>query len=314
MVILRQEIEADVEIKAPTRARYLQDVNYCVKTWPELEKLRPDEVTEEAIRAWKGRAMTEGTGFRPPGSKTTTATKGRSGRCFNGGLSALRRLLNIAVRHGAIHENVIMTASKKLRAKDDPKKPYAPSPEVMQAIVTEIEARSGIGGWSVEVADFCRGLAYTGCRVAEASELLWSDVDFTAGKLRIRGTKTQSSDRTLPLNTALRELLDRILKRRKEHATEKRDGEPYVNPIERIFRVSEAQNSLDRACKKLNTQRITHHNLRDYFCTRSLMSGVPIRVLAEWLGHADNGALLLKRYSHIMPEDSSAQAAKVVLK
>jgi integrase len=317
LAILREQITNDVDIKPQTRARYLQDVKYCETTWPDLGSLRPDEIGEDELRAWKNRAMTQGTGFRPPGSKVE-ATSGRSGRCFNGGLSVIRRALDIAMKHGAIHENVISAAARqrgknKLRAKDDPKKPYAPAPETLNSILTEIEKGSGIAGWGLEVADFCRGIAYSGCRQAEAAGVTWTDVNFETGRLRIRGTKTESSERELPMSASLLSLFQRVLARRKQGTTLQKDGGPYVDPSERVFRVGEAQNSLDRACKALGVQRLTHHNLRDYFCTRALMSGVPIRVLAEWLGHADNGALLLKRYSHILAEDSAAQAAKLSL-
>jgi len=308
IVILRQQIEEDADIGASTRGRYLQDVKYCEKTWPTLASMRPDQVTEDAIKSWKNRAMTFGSGFVPPGSKNTKA-EGSSGRTFNGGLGIVRRLLDVAIKHGAVHENVIVAAGKrkgsKLRADDKPEPAYAPETEVMEKIFAEIEAGSGIGGWGVELADFCRGIAYTGSRQAEAAGITWADVSTATGFLKIEGTKTASAKRSVPMTQAFRVLAERILERRKKSLG--------ASPLrtDRVFRVAEAQKALDRACLVLSAKRVTHHNLRDYFCTRAILSGVSIRVLARWMGHADNGALLLKRYSHINDADSAAQAVKV---
>ena len=40
----------------------------------------------------------------------------------------------------------------------------------------------------------------------------------------------------------------------------------------KVFRVGECQKSLDRACKKVGADRITHHDLRHLFATRCIES------------------------------------------
>jgi integrase len=57
---------------------------------------------------------------------------------------------------------------------------------------------------------------------------------------------------------------------------------------------------------------VTHHTLRHIFATRCLQCGVPVATAAGWLGHKDNGALMLKVYSHLCDKHSQEQAAKVV--
>ena len=54
--------------------------------------------------------------------------------------------------------------------------------------------------------------------------------------------------------------------------------------------------------------RLTHYDFRHFFCTRSIECGVAINVLAQWMGHNDGGALLLRTYSHVRNEISQAQA------
>jgi site-specific recombinase XerD len=80
---------------------------------------------------------------------------------------------------------------------------------------------------------------------------------------------------------------------------------------DRICKVSECQRSLNRACKLAECKWLTHHDLRHYFVTKCLQVGVDVFTLAKWVGHRDNGKLLLKVYSHLQAEHSQAMAAKV---
>jgi integrase len=79
----------------------------------------------------------------------------------------------------------------------------------------------------------------------------------------------------------------------------------------KVFRVGECQKSLDRACKKVGTERITHHDFRHLFATRCIESGVDIPTVSRWLGHKDGGALAMKTYGHLRREHSIAQAQRV---
>lgn len=40
-------------------------------------------------------------------------------------------------------------------------------------------------------------------------------------------------------------------------------------------------------------------------------AGIDVRTVAEWLGHKDHGALLLKTYSHVRAEHEREMVAKV---
>ncbi len=71
--------------------------------------------------------------------------------------------------------------------------------------------------------------------------------------------------RRVPLIPDARALFERM---RSERADEPLDA--------KVFRVRECQKALDRACKKVGTDRITHHDLRHLFATRCIESGVDI--------------------------------------
>jgi hypothetical protein len=78
----------------------------------------------------------------------------------------------------------------------------------------------------------------------------------------------------------------------------------------KVFRVRESQKALDRACKKVGTDRITHDDLRHLFATRCIESGVDVPTVSRWLGHKDGGALAMKTYGHLRREHSIAQAQR----
>src|SRR4029434_2538734 len=88
---------------------------------------------------------------------------------------------------------------------------------------------------------------------------------------------------------------------------ERRD-EPLTS---KVFRVRECQKALDRACKRVGADRITHHDLRHLFATRCIESVVDIPTGSRWLGHKDGGALAMKTYGHLRREHSIAQAQRV---
>jgi len=305
VILYRQSIVNRTGITEKTREINLGAVLYIERTWPQFESLRPDQINVTSVETWRDRALTQGTGFRPPGSKGET--KGKSGSSFNKAFDAVRRMLDVAVDRGTIHANPLV-GRRGLKAPDKPKKPKLPESKTLEAIFTEMER---IGGRGIEAAIFCRFLAFTGCRKREATTVKWQDVDFDRGVIRVFGTKTENSDREIPLIPSARALLEQIMERRKSTATHAIDGEPHVNPNKPILAVKEAQKSLTRACEVVGSPRLTHHDLRDAFATACIEAGVNIPTVAAWLGHADGGALLMKTYSHHRTVHSISQAAKV---
>jgi integrase len=177
-----------------------------------------------------------------------------------------------------------------------------PSIDKFNALIAEM--RAGHSRDSINCADFASGLAFTGCRISEAREIAWRDVDFDAGEIVVRGDATTGTKnwglRRVPLIPDARGMFERM---RSERHGESLDA--------KVFRVAECQKSLDRAAKKVGADRITHHDLRHLFATRCIESGVDIPTVSRWLGHKDGGALAMKTYGHLRREHSIAQAQRV---
>jgi integrase len=68
---------------------------------------------------------------------------------------------------------------------------------------------------------------------------------------------------------------------------------------------------MDRAARLVGMERITHHDLRHFFATICIETGVDVPTVASWLGHKDGGALAMKTYKHLLDEHSVVAARKV---
>jgi integrase len=138
-------------------------------------------------------------------------------------------------------------------------------------------------------------------RLTEGAVLLtWAHLDFENNLIHVPGTKSESSDRTIPMTQPAREL---FLRMRRERAGEDRDT--------KVFLVRECAKSLARACSTVGVPRMKHHTLRHYFATVAVRSRVDMPSVAAMLGHQDGGVLVMKTYAHVGGEHLRREAAKI---
>jgi integrase len=280
--IHQQNQADDVTIKPTTRHYWNQIFVALLKSWPGLADREIRRVTKTDCKVW-ARA------FRKVASPT---------RC-NNTLAGLRHVFEVAKDAGIIYSN---PAERLERVPVRAKQLTLPSGDQFVQLIDAVEHA---GAWcSRDCADFLRGLAFTGCRKGEANQITWRDVDFDGGEIVVRSdpeTATKNwTVRRVPLIPDARALFQRMQSER-----------PGESLDAKVFRVGECQKALDRACKKVGTERITHHDLRHLFATRCIESGVDIPTVSHWLGHKDGGALAMKTYGHLRREHSIAQAQKV---
>jgi integrase len=136
--------------------------------------------------------------------------------------------------------------------------------------------------------------AMTGLRKGELVALRWRDVDWVAGRIRVRqnyvrgqfGTpKSKRSTRSVPMADEIGGALERLFKQSRFQAdddlvfTLTGDPQPKAN-ITRRFRKALKAAGLDDSHR--------FHDLRHTFGTRMAATGeVPMRTLQEWMGHRD---------------------------
>jgi integrase len=281
-VIHLRNLNDNLRIKPRTRHYWQQRLAALMKSWRRLNETEVRKITPTDCKKW-----------------ATAYAKTASPTNYNNTVALLRHILNVAIEAGVIYANPA-TALKRtaIRAKEV----ALPSTEKFNALIAEMQA--GHSRYSRNCADFALGLAVTGMRKSEANALEWRDIDFEAGEVVVRGdgeTGTKNWElRRVPLIPDARALFDRM---RAERLGERLDA--------KVFLVGECQKALDRACKKVGTERITHHDLRHLFATRCIESGVDIPTVSRWLGHKDGGALAMKTYGHLRREHSIAQAKRV---
>ncbi len=195
-----------------------------------------------------------------------------------------------------------------------------PEPEQFDNLVETIEHAGS--RHSKNCADLVRFLAFSGCRISEASQVKWGDVDMERGEIKVHNAKRSKTTnhhpfRFVPIIPAMRELLAKL-----------RCQNPH-EPNESVCMVNECEKALTSACgikdgvrlkRKvrgktielgIGIERITHHDLRHLFATRCIEAGVDIPTVARWLGHVDGGALAMKVYGHLR-RTHSQQAAQLV--
>ena len=277
-----RNLDDNLRMKPRTRHYWRQRFAALIKSWPGLIETEVRKITPADCKKW---ASAYGKSASPTNYNNTTAI--------------LRHVLNIGVETGVIYSNPAVALK---RAAIRGKEIALPTIEKFNALIAEM--RAGHSRDSINCADFAAGLAFTGCRKGEAGQIEWRDVDLEAGEIIIRGdpeTGTKNCElRRVPLIPDARGLFQQM--------RSERPGEPLDA---KVFRVGECQKALDRACKKVGTDRITHHDLRHLFATRCIESGVDIPTVSRWLGHKDGGALAMKTYGHLRREHSIAQAQRI---
>jgi integrase len=285
-------LENRPNIKPSTVHYWKQIYRALLRSWPGLESREVRRITAGECEAWARQ-------FRRTGGRANGQSKEPSPTRFNNTLDGLRHVFRLAKDLGIIYSDPTARI-ERLRIRQ--KRLALPS-RTQFAEIVECVATAG-AGQSRYCADFVLGLAFTGMRKSEANSLEWRDVDFDAGEIVVRGdSKTGTKNwklRRVPLIPDAHALFQRM--------RNERLGEPLDT---KLFRVRECQKALDRACKKVGAERITHHDLRHLFATRCIESGVDIPTVSRWLGHKDGGALAMKTYGHLRREHSIAQAQRV---
>jgi integrase len=175
-------------------------------------------------------------------------------------------------------EIVIREAKPTRKGRDGPSPP--PSPDVLGPVLRVIIITA----------------AMTGLRMSELRGLRWRDIDWAAQRVRVRNTYVRSehdaegkselsTKRSVPMTTLLAGLLDSWSQRT-----------VFGSDLDLVFAHPQTGKPLDRskvlkrfkaACKDAKVPVIRFHDLRHTFGTRLAASGVPLRTIQEFMGHAD---------------------------
>lgn len=271
-------IREDENLKPRTADYYGERVKALRKSWAGFDQIKIETLTEKQVDDWARRVRSL-----------------MAASSFNATLGLLRRVMRRAIKAGLRCSDPFDEITGKAVAS---KRPSLPSSKEFAAFVENI--RGGGGRFSNDAADLVQFLAFGGFRKTEAAGITWADVDFKSKVIRVRSGKTQAAKREVPMIPLMIELLERIKSERGEYQA-----------FDQVMMVTECQGAMTRAAGAVGVARITHHDLRHLFVTACVEAGVDVSTIAEWVGHADRGALILKTYTNIRRDHSRAMASKV---
>jgi integrase len=240
-----------------------------------------------------------------PGGK---ARKAWSARSCNYMLGALSQVLAQLVAEGRLTRNVAALVD---RVPGKAKKLQTFTADQVRTVLSGIAADRNRHAWH---------LALAGLRRGEIAGQHWSDIDLQNRTLRIGTTradvggrafdqdepKTVKADRVLPIPEAL---LAELSAAKTRQATEKLVlGEAYIdqgfvvcNEAGEPYHPSTLSTLRQAAIRDLDVPQIRLHDARHTCATLMHLQGVPIALVAAWLGHADV-SFTMRTYVHAQPE------------
>jgi integrase len=283
---------------------------------PRIGALRLDRVTPKHVGDLYAELLTAGGRDERRGPALSARTVRYTGAILN-------RVFGDAVKRGLIIRN--------------------PAEHVERPTAREVE----MAWWSV--ADVRRFLACvegqrfealwvlyltTGMRRGEALGLRWGDVDLDAGRLAIRRAlitvgyavewsepKTDASGRVVALDPdtvrVLRAHRAEQLEERLALGVGYRDGDlVFAKVTGEPLHPSYVSRTFDRRVKAAGVPRIRLHDLRHTAATTMLEEGVPLKVVAERLGHSSTRitADLYQHASETMQDDAAAKLGAAFLR
>ncbi|GAB3216828.1 tyrosine-type recombinase/integrase [Mycolicibacterium hippocampi] len=248
--------------------------------------------------------LREGTLVRPGGK----ARKAWSARSCNYMLGALSQVLDQLVAEGRLTRNV---ASLVDRVPGKAKKLQTFTPEQVQTVLHGIANDRNRHAWH---------LALAGLRRGEIAGQRWADIDFGNKTISIGATrvdvggraldqdepKTAHAGRVLPIPDAL--LAELTAARNRQSAEKLALGEAYsdqgyvvCNEAGEPYHPSTMSTLWQAAIRNLDVPQIRLHDARHTCATLMHLQGVPIALVAAWLGHADV-SFTMRTYVHAQPE------------
>jgi integrase len=298
-------VDADGRLSAKTRFDYRHYADDYLR--PHLGSRRVRDVTPETVLAWQRKLTKEG------GTKDAKPLSANTVRLARAPLAGAFKM---ALGAGIV---VINRTVGTPRPKAPRSIPRHWSPEQARDFLGLMEGDRTWPVWAF--------LLGSGLRIGELVALRWRNVDLKKEVVRVvefvstlghetvaSAGKSRDSVRTIDLEQGLVKVL---LRQRKLQATEqlassswvasdyvftKPDGGPYhPQYLSRLLGTYSAE---------LGVPRLTAHGLRHTSATLMLASGVPPKVAAERLGHADP-TLFTNLYSHVTPTMQRDAATRI---
>lgn len=201
----------------------------------------------------------------------------------------LHGLFAFAVRRDWVAANPVERADRPRPIGSDPDIRYL-TPAEVEALVRAV----GEGRFARTDRTLYLTAAMTGLRQGELIALRWGDVDWRAGRLRVRRTftrgsfgapKSRRSSRSVPMTDRVAAALERLFQ---ASAYQGDEDLVFCNPqTGRPLDASRMRKRFKKALERAGIRAVRFHDLHHTFGTHCAAAGVPLRTLQEWMGHRD---------------------------
>ncbi|RNC86131.1 MAG: tyrosine recombinase XerC [Balneola sp.] len=265
---------------------YENDLNSFLKFCASQQEISIEEVgiktiSRLTIRLWLGDLSDAGL------SKSSITRK----------VAALRSFFKYAFKRGFIEKN---PAHLLVVPKKDKVLPKTVTPEDLTRMLENIELDSTRNLQDRAILEVFYG---TGIRVSELVGLNISDVDLRNGQITVTGKGNK--ERIIPLGSTAVSILKTFISKRPELYGERTDADAQGA----LFLAPSGQRTYDRSVrymvekylkKESEVTQKSPHVLRHSFATHMLDNGADIRLIKEFLGHANLAATQV--YTHTSVE------------
>jgi integrase len=308
-------MDADQNLALKTRFDYRQYADDYIR--PYIGDRRVRDITPEVILAWQRKLLKEGGTKRKKGKGGKLEPgKPLSPNTVNRIRAPLSSTFKLAVRAGMIPINPLLQAP---RPKPQRKIPKYWSPEEARKFLALMEGDRTWPIWAF--------LLGSGLRIGELVSLRWPSVDLKSRRVRIVDFvstlgydmmpsvgKSRDAIRTVDLDDGLADVLrqQKVIQKTERLAAKKWIESDFVftRPEGGQYHPMNLSRLLATYTTELDVPRLTAHGLRHTSATLMLASGVPPKVAAERLGHAD-ATLFTNLYSHVTPTMQREAAEKI---
>ena len=298
-------MDADARLAPKTRFDYRNHADVYVR--PHLGPRKVRDITPEVVLAWQRKLMKDGAvkNGRPLAPNTVRLAR-----------APLSAAMKLAIELGVIAVNPLV-ASRPPRAQRSIPRHW--TPEQAREFLDFMEGDRTYPIWAF--------LLGSGLRIGELVWLRWGNVDLERRCVHVvefvsalgydlvaSSGKSRDAVRSIELDDGL----VRVLRaQRKLQAEERLAAVGYVEsdhvftrPTGGPYHPANLSKLLGRMTTEVGLPRLTAHGLRHTSATLMLANGVPPKVAAERLGHADP-TLFTNLYSHVTPTMQREAAEKI---
>jgi integrase len=195
--------------------------------------------------------------------------------------SLLSLTYRLAIRNGKVKENPVRHVPRK--RENNVRTRFLDAQEEA-ALRTKIRALHPARELEFDLA------LHTGMRRNEQWQLRWQDVNLQAGIITIPQSK-HGAMRHVPINSVARRALENLYR--------DRAGSEFVCKGSNVRQGRDWERWFEECVSEAKILNFRWHDLRHTFASRLAMAGVPLRTLAELLGHKT--LAMVMRYAHLAP-------------